>query len=581
MLTFFDFCSGIGGGRLGLEKAGMKCVGYCDSSRLAKITYNLLYDTSSEVFINNVKKVTKDNVPDFDVLIAGFPCQSFSAIGQKQGLNDERGQVIFHLAKIMEIKKPKYFILENVKGLVTHNKGKTVTIILSLLSNIGYKVYNEVLTTLDYGVPQNRKRVYFVGIRNDLVNSRLFKWPEKTSTPKLDYYFLKEKIITKENLDYFIKYLNNKINDGKYTLESILAMNNTILDTRMNDLRIYKDKMPTLRAQRDGIYYVVDSTIYQLTGSEALLFQGFPLEKINFLKDKVSERHLLMQAGNAMSVNVIKKIGESIISFEEKIEMENWKKFEINCTRYLNDTFGDIATFIHQGEENSTIPDILVKTKKNDKYYIEAKCCPAQCGQFVLLPNLEKSEFDYSPMNVMKKDNYSSKIINHMNQNFEAFKNAGTAGKDISFVGDQETFSNWIIHNYQEKNVRFIITNDYKIFNLSKFKDTFDISAKYRVKRSGSSSVGSKYMSVVSDYIQKNFNITSLCKMKDKIFLSSIEELNNKRFKIDKNEFMISKRDSQYEVRRLSNTFNANVIFSIKLKNNNSPLSNETLKKLI
>lgn len=268
-------------------------------------------------------------------------------------------------------------------------------------------------------------------------------------------------------------------------------------------------------------------------------------------------------------------------NFEEKIEMKHWKKFEIDCTNYLNDILGDVATFIHQGEEDSTIPDILVKTKKGDEYYIEAKCCPAQCGQFVLFPNSKISKFDYSQMNIKEIDNYSLKIINYMNQNFENFKDAGTAGKDILFDGDQETFANWIIHNYQKKNVRFIIVNDYKIFNLLNFKDTFDISAKYRVKRSGSSNVGSKYIKVVSDYIKINFNINSLCMIDDKILLSSIEELHNKRFKIEKNEFMISKRESQYEVRKLSNTFNANVIFSIKLKENYSPLSIETLKKLI
>lgn len=166
--TFFDFCSGIGAGRLGLEQAGLQCVGYSDTARLAPITYQLFYNTGNEKNYGNLKRIHCDSLPKFDLLIAGFPCQTFSVIGRKDGFSDDRGQIIFHLARILEETQPACFILENVKGLVTHDKGKTLQIILAELNKVGYNVNYRVLTSLNYGVPQMRQRVYFVGIRKDI-----------------------------------------------------------------------------------------------------------------------------------------------------------------------------------------------------------------------------------------------------------------------------------------------------------------------------------------------------------------------------------------------------------------------------
>ena len=319
MLTFFDICSGIGGGRLGLEQCNFECIGYSDTSRLAKTTYNLMHDTSNEYFCNNINKLNESNTPKHDILIAGFPCQSFSVIGRKDGFDDKRGQIIFTIANILFFSKPRYFILENVKGLVTHNKGNTLKVILERLEESGYKVYYKVLTTLNYGIPQNRQRVYFVGIRNDIFIKE-FEWPDEVKLKcEIKDFFSKEKKISDINLMYLNKYLDNQTNKGKYAFEDLLKLNNSILDTRMNDMRIYIDKMPTLRSQRDGIYYICDNQIYELTGSEALLFQGFPKEKINLVNNNVTNRHLLMQAGNAMSVNVIKAIGDSLKKYEEAL----------------------------------------------------------------------------------------------------------------------------------------------------------------------------------------------------------------------------------------------------------------------
>ncbi|MEK7072741.1 MAG: DNA (cytosine-5-)-methyltransferase, partial [Patescibacteria group bacterium] len=115
--------------------------------------------------------------------IAGFPCQTFSVIGQRKGMGDHRGQVIYGLIKIMNAKNLPYFILENVKGLVNHEGGKTLRVILEELDKAGYRVYCKVLNSLNYGVPQMRERIYFVGIRKDLAKNDNFPWPEPVNQP--------------------------------------------------------------------------------------------------------------------------------------------------------------------------------------------------------------------------------------------------------------------------------------------------------------------------------------------------------------------------------------------------------------
>ncbi|POY44713.1 DNA (cytosine-5-)-methyltransferase [Avibacterium gallinarum] len=314
--TFLDLCSGIGGGRLGLELAGLKSIGYSDTSKLAVRTYKLMHDTTNEPYYYNLKRINTEKLPLYDLLIAGFPCQTFSVIGRKEGFSDNRGQIIFHIVRILENTQPKCFLLENVKGLVTHDKGNTIKIIIDELNRVGYDVVYKVLTSLEYGVPQMRQRVYFIGVRKDLGKDISdFKWPEPIEKPPLSNFLIDNNIATSERLEILSYYLKNPVNNGRYTVNDIKNMEGKIIDTRMNDLRIYCDRCPTLRAQRDGVLYVKEHTIYQLTGYEALLLQGFPKEYADKVKNEVSDRHLLMQAGNAMTVNVIHMLGNSIRSF--------------------------------------------------------------------------------------------------------------------------------------------------------------------------------------------------------------------------------------------------------------------------
>ena len=253
--------------------------------------------------------------------------------------------------------------------------------------------------------------------------------------------------------------------------------------------------------------------------------------------------------------------------------MSTWEQFEIDCTRFLMEQFGEYATFIHQGGSDSTVPDIKVTTKKNKQFYIEAKHSPAQCGQFVLLPNVETRKFEYSRLNSTEINEFSKVIINHMNNNFEEFKEAGTAGKNIEFDNCQNVFNDWIIKTYKDKGVKFFITNNNVILPIEDLAEYFNVSAKYRIKRSGSSSVGSGNVDKVIEYLKSTFSNIELKTTYDKVFIYTNDNLHNQRFIIGRNEFMISKRENNFEVRKLSNTFNANVIFSIELKTNKGGIS--------
>jgi DNA (cytosine-5)-methyltransferase 1 len=213
-LTFMDFCAGIGGGRLGLTNLGMECVGFSEINKEAEKTYRLFFGEHEKNF-GDLMRINPIDLPDFDLMIAGFPCQTFSVIGQRRGFGDHRGQVIYGLIDILQAKNVKYFILENVKGLVNHDKGKTIEIILRDLDAAGYQVNHRVLNSENYGVPQSRERVYFVGVRKDLYNSR-YQFPIPQSPKSLSEYLVDSSATTINQKDStyttFLKYLNNKYN---------------------------------------------------------------------------------------------------------------------------------------------------------------------------------------------------------------------------------------------------------------------------------------------------------------------------------------------------------------------------------
>jgi len=318
-IKFIDFCAGIGGGRIGLENLGMKCVGFSEIAQSYIKTYREFFGQDEKNY-GDLMKINSDDLPNFDLMIAGFPCQTFSVIGQRTGMKDHRGQIIFGLINIMKAKNLKYFILENVKGLLNHGSGESMKVILDALDEAGYKVFWKLVSSLHYGVPQMRERIYFVGIRKDLIKDNLlFNFPQTVNKPELKNYLIDTDELEfsekKRAYEAFLKYLNNKYNKGKFSVEKLLKEDFLVIDTRQSDLRLYRGKMPTLRTGRHGILYVRDGKFRRLSGYESLLLQGFPEKLSKEIKGKIADIYLLGQAGNAMTVNVVNAFGKSLLKF--------------------------------------------------------------------------------------------------------------------------------------------------------------------------------------------------------------------------------------------------------------------------
>lgn len=318
-IKFVDFCAGIGGGRIGLENIGMECVGFSEIDKNAEKTYREFFDQEEKNY-GDLTKINPKDLPDFDLMIAGFPCQTFSVIGRRTGMKDDRGQIIYSLIDIMKGKNLKYFILENVKGLLNHDNGQSMKIILDELDKAGYRVFWKLTSSLFHGVPQMRERIYFVGVRKDLVKKdSSFEFPEPVDKPELKEYLIDDKELEfdekKKTYETFLRYLENRYNKNKFSIKELLKQEFLVIDTRQSDLRLYYGKVPTLRVGRHGVLYVKNGKFRKLSGSESLLLQGFPKELIKKVKDKTADICLLGQAGNAMTVNVVEHFGKSLLKY--------------------------------------------------------------------------------------------------------------------------------------------------------------------------------------------------------------------------------------------------------------------------
>lgn len=165
-MKFLDLFAGIGGFRLGLEAAGHECIGFCEIDRFARTSYKAIHDTKGEIELHDITTVSDESIRGFgsvDIICGGFPCQAFSIAGNRRGFDDTRGTLFFEIARFASILRPSYLFLENVKGLLSHNGGATFETIIRTLDELGYNVEWQVLNSKDFGVPQNRERVFIVG----------------------------------------------------------------------------------------------------------------------------------------------------------------------------------------------------------------------------------------------------------------------------------------------------------------------------------------------------------------------------------------------------------------------------------
>ena len=188
-IRFFDMFAGIGGFRSGLAAVeGFKCVGHCEIDKYANQAYNAMYEPKGEVYFQDARTIDPDEMPDIDLICGGFPCQSFSIAGRRGGFTDARGTLFFEIARLAAAKRPKYLLLENVPGLLSHDSGRTFAAILGALSELGYDVAWQVLNSKDFGVPQSRKRVYIVGYLGERCAGEVFSFTEANGKTPMQIY---------------------------------------------------------------------------------------------------------------------------------------------------------------------------------------------------------------------------------------------------------------------------------------------------------------------------------------------------------------------------------------------------------
>jgi len=177
-MRFLDLFSGIGGFRFGMERAGHKCVGYCEIDKYARASYQAIHDTEGEIDYKDITEVTDEEFRKLrgkvDIICGGFPCQAFSIAGKQLGFEDTRGTLFYEIARATEQIKPRYLFLENVRNLLSHDKGKTFTRMLKILDELGYDVEWQVLNSKNFGVPQNRERVFIIAHLRGECTSRVF-----------------------------------------------------------------------------------------------------------------------------------------------------------------------------------------------------------------------------------------------------------------------------------------------------------------------------------------------------------------------------------------------------------------------
>lgn len=285
---FIDLFAGIGGFHIAFHNVGAECVFSSELDDCARKTYEenfkrinpTLFESGN--FAGDITKINKSEIPDFDILTGGFPCQPFSQAGYKKGFSDTRGTLFYDIAEILEIKKPKAFFLENVRHLYKHDNGKTFEVIKSILTKkLGYSFYHSVVKASDYGLPQHRPRLFMVGFKNKSID---FNFPDKKP----------------------LGFTMSDVFDGA-------QVNRDIGFT----LRVGgKGSALTDRRNWDG--YLVNGKEVRLSPKEAKRMQGFP-DSFIF---PVSRTQAMKQLGNSVAINAVQAYAEKIIEALENADGE-------------------------------------------------------------------------------------------------------------------------------------------------------------------------------------------------------------------------------------------------------------------
>lgn len=306
--TFIDLFAGIGGIRLGFERAGGKCVFSSEFDKDACATYEANFGEHPS---GDITKIDANDIPDFDILLGGFPCQAFSIIGKKEGFSNETcGTLFFEIERILKAKKPKAFMLENVRNLTAHDKGKTFFIIKTHLQACGYHIRAKVLNALDYGVPQKRERIIIVGFRDDVK----FEFP--APIPQNQRKKLSDILETDVDPKYYVH--DNirlsrleRLKDESYPKPYISHEN-------MAGSITPHPYSSALRAGASANYILINDE-RRPTERELLRIQGFPDD----FKIVVPYAKIKKQTGNSVAVPMIEAVAKSMIKALKEYNKEN------------------------------------------------------------------------------------------------------------------------------------------------------------------------------------------------------------------------------------------------------------------
>jgi len=312
MFKCASFFAGVGGIDLGFDQAGFSVVYANEICEKASLTYKHNHEIKLDT--RDIRNVKSSEIPDFDVMLAGFPCQAFSVAGYRQGFDDEkgRGNLYFELERIMKDKRPHIVFLENVKNLVGHDKGRTFRVIRRSMEDLGYKIHHKVMNACEYGgIPQNRERIYIVGFL-DAGMSDCFHFPDE----------IKLETTIREIFDF-----ERKVDDRYYYKEDAymfgdltrdMTSDETVYQWRRKYVRENKSNLcPTLTANmgtggHNVPLILTPHGIRKLTPKECFMVQGF--DRRFELPESVANSHLYKQAGNSVVVPVIRRIASSIMS---------------------------------------------------------------------------------------------------------------------------------------------------------------------------------------------------------------------------------------------------------------------------
>ena len=304
-MKFLDLFAGIGGFRLGMESAGHECIGFCEIDKFARASYKAIHDTKGEIELHDITTVSDDTIRGIghvDVICGGFPCQAFSIAGNRRGFEDTRGTLFFEIARFASILRPKYLFLENVRGLLNHDGGATFETIIRTLDELGYNVEWQVLNSKNFGVPQNRERVFIIGHSRRYRSRFLFPLSgENQSTSS-------QSVVKIGNVNPSGNGMNGEVYQGGGLEPKIIQRGHGYNQGGVHEIA------PTLTSNsyHENNHLSDGFRIRKLTPRECWRLQGFPDWAFDKAQEVNSNSQLYKQAGNSVTVNVIAAIAHGL-----------------------------------------------------------------------------------------------------------------------------------------------------------------------------------------------------------------------------------------------------------------------------